>query len=118
MNEQEIKDLIALFEKHGWEPALCDTPVMLENNAIRAGLPVYKPILLDERNNGMIQGVVTEVTKKAPRVSQAMLSRRLGDAEKRMPSKKKLLKALSQTVDEGLWCSFLYQIYINMGLCL
>jgi hypothetical protein len=39
MNEQEIKDLIALFEKHGWEPALCDTPVMLENNAIRAGLP-------------------------------------------------------------------------------
>ncbi|MBO7052058.1 MAG: hypothetical protein J6W24_05280 [Prevotella sp.] len=64
---------------------------------------VYRPILLDERNNAMIQGVVTEMTKSAPRVSQAMLSKRLGDAEKRMPSKKKLLKAISQTYDEGLW---------------
>ena len=83
------------------EPALCDTPVMLENNAIRAGLPVYRPILLDERNNGMIQGVVTEVTKSTPRVSQAMLSRRLSEAERRMPSKKKLMKAIAQTYEEG-----------------
>ena len=63
----------------------------------------YITTLLDERNNAMIQGVVTEMTKSAPRVSQAMLSKRLGDAEKRMPSKKKLLKAISQTYDEGLW---------------
>lgn len=39
MNEKEIKDILELFERHGWSPRLCDTPVLLENNAIRAGLP-------------------------------------------------------------------------------
>lgn len=193
MNEQEIREILELFEQHGWSPKLCDTPVLLENNAIRAGLPeelgkltreylliprdmlpsepalfikvvgdsmqdagiyegdkvllaagrephtgdivaalvdgcptlktyyeaddgtcwlisqnkekedVYRPILLDERNNGMIQGVVTEVTKSTPKFSQAALSRRLSEAERRMPSKKKLMKAIAQTYEEGLW---------------
>ena len=39
MNEQEIREILELFEQHGWSPRLCDTPVLLENNAIRAGLP-------------------------------------------------------------------------------
>ena len=39
MNEQEIREILELFEQHGWSPKLCDTPVLLENNAIRAGLP-------------------------------------------------------------------------------
>ena len=39
MDEKELKGLVELFEKAGWESMICDTPVPFSENGVPAGLP-------------------------------------------------------------------------------
>ena len=39
MNEEEIRQMIAGMFAKGWNVELCDTPVPLYDNPVRAGIP-------------------------------------------------------------------------------
>ncbi len=195
MNEEEIRRLISDMRAKGWDVALCDTPVPLYDNPVKAGIPngvgeitttnsmlfskamiragidfmvpvqgdsmvdvgisdgdmlrvrlekmpqggdivvasiddeytvkcyfesddgrhwlvaqneekmhVYKPILLDEKRDVRIYGVVTEVLKSAPRASYRKLAQYVKRYNrKEMPTGKQMVRACEKTMEEGLW---------------
>ncbi|MBR1566478.1 MAG: hypothetical protein IJ649_06915, partial [Oscillospiraceae bacterium] len=39
MDDNELKETLALLEAAGWEPVLCDTPIRYFENAVSCGIP-------------------------------------------------------------------------------
>ena len=39
MDEKELKEILSVIEKAGWQPELCDTPVPVSYHAVKCGLP-------------------------------------------------------------------------------
>ncbi|MBQ1797519.1 MAG: hypothetical protein IIZ88_07140 [Prevotella sp.] len=194
MNEEEIRQMIAGMLAKGWNVELCDTPVPLYDNPVRAGIPtgvgsimasdillpkdmikagldfmlpvhgdsmvdagisdgdtlkvrlekmplcgdivvasiddeytvkcyfesedgrhwlvaqneekmhIYKPILLDDKTNVRIYGVVIEVVKQMPRASYRKLAQYVKKYDrKELPTGKQMVKVCEQTITEGLW---------------
>ncbi len=211
MNEEEIRELIADMRAKGLDVELCDTPVPVYENPVRAGLPadvgyissddvlfprgmiragidymipvqgdsmvdagindgdllkvrlekrpgcgdivvasiddeytvkcyfegedgrhwlvaqndekmhIYKPILLDDKINVRIYGVVIEVVRQMPRASYRKLAQYVRKYDRSdLPTGKQMARACEQSMEDGLWWghatwAVVFRVYQTLG---
>lgn len=84
-------------------------------------MSIYRPILLDDKENVRIVGVVVEVLKYTPRASYRKLAQYVKKYDvKELPTNRQMAKACEMTMEDGLWWghatwAVVFRVYQTLG---